>query len=232
MAVLLLRPYLESAQYQVPTYHDVLRWILDLPDAPGKTRAMAVTCIQSYVRCCALSWYQTLSSGRTFVTPDWQGHITDWNNALPVRTNVLAKKAKETEENDEKQHIMSEELNTIELWLPAVSKIATTEFIEPTSAEFLVKQCKDPPCYQQTWTVGTAGTCYSNSPDGFLIFLALSMELYKSRSMIVTGGFIHKYHFSRLVWQPAEQSMYDIMPRKVYQLYMDRNVYSTEKYFR
>lgn len=56
------------------------------------------------------------------------------------------KNAKESEGNEGKHHIMDEVLNLIGAGLPAESNIATTSttFTEPTTAELLAKQSKDP----------------------------------------------------------------------------------------
>lgn len=60
-----------------------------------------------------------------------------------VLTIAPSNKVKKAEENDENRHIVSEALKEIAPGPHTVSKIARTEFVEPTKVRFLAKHCKD-----------------------------------------------------------------------------------------
>lgn len=73
------------------------------------------------------------------------------NDELAVHTIVMVNKAKEAEESDENQHIVSSEVfNTIPPGLSTVSHNTAVPFIESTTGDLLAKLSEDPLCIQLT----------------------------------------------------------------------------------
>lgn len=71
---------------------------------------------------------------------------SDLNNALLALMIVPANKVKEAEDDDGRQHILSEALNAIAPGLSTLSVFATTRLVDSTTAKFLAEQSKDMFC--------------------------------------------------------------------------------------
>lgn len=92
--------------------------------------------------------------------------------------------------------------------LTPVSTMATTPFIGPKTAAFPVEQCKDPPCLQPASTVGTWGSDYSFSRNGFVFYVALTDgEIQKLVSLSLRARLPHTYPYAGLAGFPFERSM-------------------------
>lgn len=95
---------------------------------------------------------------------------TDLYNELQEHT-VVQRMMREAEEYHKQHHIVSVALKMIVPGLPAVFKLAALPrpITEPTTAEFLAEQVKDPFCSQLAITFGTSSSDYSYNFNGFLV---------------------------------------------------------------
>lgn len=110
-----------------------------------------------------------------------------------------------------RNHLGSEALNEFAPGLPAVSKMAPTPFIEPTTAEYLAEQSEDPFCRQLASIVGTPGPTYSSNCNGIPLFVA---PIDRASQKVVPQplqAFLHAYHDSQPAGHTAERSMFNSM---------------------
>lgn len=99
---------------------------------------------------------------------------TDLTGTLPVLEIGPTDKAKEAEENDEKQLTVNDVLNTTALGLVAVSMIATTlvPFGQRNAVGFLAENSEDQLCCKLASTVQTPACHYHYNRKEFLIAIA------------------------------------------------------------
>lgn len=96
------------------------------------------------------------------------------NGPILVLTIWARDKAKETEDNDEKNDKVHKALEVFAPGLPTVSETGrtSTTVTKPPSVESFTDQSKDLLCRQLTSTIGTTGSDYSYYRNGFLIQVA------------------------------------------------------------
>lgn len=145
-AVLLLRRYLKSTRFKIRTDHDELRWIFNVPDASGKHAQWRLGLSESEFDAVHRASSSHHAAEGLSALPTNLEDRTFLKQTLPVFWIVPANNAKDANETDEKQNIVSEATNTIAGGLPAVCKTATSAIAQPCTAEFPTKQVKDPLC--------------------------------------------------------------------------------------
>lgn len=100
---------------------------------------------------------------------------------------------------------MSDALSANAARMPALSKIETTPFVEPTTAEFLAKQSKDPLYRQLASTLGTLGYDYSLRRNGFLICVTpIDIVIQKIVQQSLQAHLLHAYHYPPSTGLPTE----------------------------